>query len=147
MKTKHEIIDETVAAYDGKPRSLKESSYSSCLYKGPNNLRCAFSRCCTPQGIDMLGQVEGAGVANIFRTDGGLHTTANIDVAQVETAGIFIGVSDIDDILLPEYRGYDVGFWAHIQSLHDSNINWNDWDKKLSTRGKLAVDQMKEMYT
>lgn len=44
MKTPVEIIEETIEFYSRNPRSV--DSDGNCKYLGPNEIKCAFSRCC-----------------------------------------------------------------------------------------------------
>lgn len=65
-KTMTEIIDETVDFYSKNPRSLYKAigiyENSKCLYKGPSNSRCAFSRLIDDKYLDELE--ENASIEN-----------------------------------------------------------------------------------
>jgi len=38
----------------------------------------------------------------------------------------FAVMEDFDFNLRPEYRGYPIGFWAALRTLHDTACFWND---------------------
>ena len=53
--TYSDIIDETVEYYCTHPRSLNYEDI--CRYIGPDNERCAFSRCCTEDSKFQEGEL------------------------------------------------------------------------------------------
>ena len=113
--TKLQIIDETVEFYKNNPRSL---SGTLCVYNGPNDTKCAFSRCCE---ILIPSSFEGKSAAFALRERG-------------------------DYILKPEYRGHGLMFWNDLQSLHDLPRNWELTGNKLTIEGEKAVQRLKELY-
>ena len=99
LKTKLEIIEETIAFYteDISRRSVDE--FGNCQYVSENGNVCAFSRCCIDPAS--LKPYEGY-VSNRILSKLGF------------------------DCLKPEYRIEDVWFWNRLQNFHDSSKNWNE---------------------
>jgi len=95
MKTRKEIIDETVAAYTLNTRAF---TYGSCRYLTDYGNMCAVGRCCTEPKLSWRGSC-----------------TAIKDGSDVLNLG---------SELKPEYRGHPAGFWLDIQLLHDMRQNW-----------------------
>jgi hypothetical protein len=122
LKTKIEIIEETVAYYSENPRSVKYGSLSKCVYLNENGNKCAFSRCCTDEGVTWLHE--------------------QIDVIEE-------GDSVIQHFLKhlkPEYQGHDFEFWKDIQRLHDNKGYWVNGNGKLNERGETCVNWLKNKY-
>lgn len=95
MKTKKEIILETVEYYKTHPRSLFKNG-ESCLYNGADGSKCAFSRCC----IDSSQFPEFMSASYILDRDG-------------------------ESVLKEEYRGHEYKFWNDVQLIHDGSAYWN----------------------
>ena len=101
MKTKLEIIDETVAFYETDPSRRAEEN-NSCLYTDSRGNRCALGRYFTPEMLEATGDFKGS-----FKT-----LLAKLD-------------RDPDDeVFLPEYRGHDLEFWEELQAFHDEYDLW-----------------------
>lgn len=116
MKTALEIIDETAAFYKNENRSVVGVT---CVYVGPGERRCAFSRCCSEEGIKKLAQID----------------TGPVSMQSAKT------FEDVDKFLKPEYHGFSNEFWGDIQNLHDIERNWND--QGLSKEGVSSVSLLK----
>ena len=103
MKTKPEILRETVEHYKTHPRSLApaldRNSLCACLYAGPNGALCAFSRVVMREHRHFL--VEAKSAQDQF----------------------FLGAI-ADEHLLPAYRGHDPEFWTDVQTIHDDESYW-----------------------
>src|SRR6188768_3809277 len=98
MKTRIEIIDEIAGHYNLLNRSTvypNGSAIVNCRYNGPEGKHCAFAYMC----IDPSTLQEGLAAT-----------------AQLQKYG--------QDILKPEFRGYDNYFYQDIQYLHDEKSNW-----------------------
>lgn len=108
QKTTLEIIEETIEHYKTNPRSLEKIT-GHCKYLNDDGSKCAFSRCCTDEGVKRLHDLN----------EGHSITTNHLSY------------------LKPEYQGHDVEFWLYIQRLHDSDGNWNG--NELTERGKDMV--------
>jgi len=116
-----QIIDETVEHYKSNPRGKYGHS---CVYKNLDGAMCAVGRCLkdeTLTDVFLTKYNEGYGAENL---DGALG---------------------LDKILKPQYVGHPTNFWEHLQSLHDSDLNWTKTDagNEITAYGKLAIDNMK----
>lgn len=114
MKTTIEIIDETIEFYNKNPRST--SSLGCLYYNLKTKTKCAFSRCCTEEGIKVLKLHEFRG----------------------------LGHFDIESIIKEEYKKHELMFWVNLQKLHDIDKNWND--NELTEEGKIFVEKFKERF-
>lgn len=119
MKTKREIIEETVAYYseDVTRRALsyrEGGSIAGCKYLTSENKMCAVGRCLTEEGLKEWG-----------------------DYSSYFTL-------DMIDSLKEEYKVDDYGFWSDLQKLHDTNSNWDE--NGLSEDGKSFVNWLLETY-
>jgi hypothetical protein len=121
MKTKTEIINETVEFYSKNSRSVTVGECSViCLYIGNNGENCAFSRCCTEEGKQRLHK---------------------------NYEGITLGqrsLSNYETFLKQEYCGHSQDFWVEIQKLHDVSSHWKDG--KLSESGGRHVSYLLKRY-
>lgn len=119
MKTKLEIIEETVAFYseDTSRRAYKEGR---CFYRDEKGCNCAVGR---------LINTEHPKVEEVFKS----------------TAYSFVLFCNYGfDILKEEYQITDDEFWFDLQMLHDDNSHW---DKKgLTERGLTFANKLKEKY-
>jgi hypothetical protein len=118
MKSKLEIIDETIDYYRKNPRSIEDFR---CLYLGSNNQRCALSRCCTEEGVLRLSNHEGVSI-----------------VSFIENGLI------IEELLKPEYKGHCLDFWMNLQYIHDYNCLWKD--NMLSDEGIKEVNRIRNKW-
>ncbi len=114
QKSKAEIIKETVEFYTNNPRSKSEAD--TCRYLTDDGKKCAFSRCCTDNGVTMLHESnEGKSVPDMH-----------------------------DTYLKPEYQGYENMFWYMIQRLHDEDTFWGA--DGLTPKGKGQVEYLLNTY-
>ncbi len=116
MKTKLEIIQETVEAYtDANNRGTSSWGYE---YVTEDGRKCAAGRCMVAPEL----------------------YCGSIDSLALKNHGSNVPFSD--ELFLPEYRGHSREFWQDIQSLHDSDINFVDgtW----SELGKLRIEALKK---
>lgn len=113
-KTKKEIIDETVAFYseDTSRRATNIEliggiSFPRCKYLTEDGRMCAVGRCLIPDG-----KIRNYG--NDYSYEIAMCTSGQI--------------TNLEEILKPEYRGHDIGFWRDLQNFHDDNENafWNE---------------------
>ncbi len=120
MKSKLEIIEETAKAYTSENRSITDGN--RCVYLGPEGKRCAFSRCCKddPRTFEIL-----------------------LNNQRTSAADLLEGY-DEKDLLKPEYRGYNKGFWSRIQTFHDCEENWNE--NGLSETGECIKESLLNIY-
>lgn len=124
MKTYLDVINETVEFYGADPKNRLSMDGPYCLYVGPDNKRCAFSRCCSEEHISFLIKKEGR---------------------QSDT---ILGKNDCPkDLLKSEYRHLcNPDFWTHLQSLHDNELNWNFTSGGLTAQGKKYVEFLQNKY-
>lgn len=123
MKTKIEIIEETVAYYseDVNRRALGE--LGGCAYLTEDGRMCAVGRC----EIDPPKYDEGG---------------------PAKTGSYQNGIAAADDRseikFKPEYEGHEMKFWEDLQSLHDEDDYWNA--NGISERGMDYAEELKKKY-
>lgn len=123
VKTKEEIIDETVKYYNNNPRARTDHS---CYYLTDDNRMCAFGRCMLDEKRKKL-EMKVCSIEGMYRD-----------------LGISSKNFDFDSVLKPEYRGHSLSFWIDIQDIHDYSNFW--YNGKLSEVGKSRVKELKEHY-
>lgn len=114
MKSKIEIINETVEYYSGDTsrRALNRNGF--CTYLTRDGKMCAFGRCCI--NPEYLNTIRGT-------------------VLDLKT---YLG--DLDEVLREEYRGHSAHFWREIQLLHDTHSFWGK--DELTPDGRKKVEQL-----
>ena len=114
MKTKAEIIKETVNFYNQNNRGTKfDGGIGGCVYYNPDTeAMCAVGRCLEypKKAADFVGGVE-------------------YSFGEV-----------LDKELKPEYRGHEIEFWRDLQNLHDGGYNWNN--DGLSINGEAEAREL-----
>lgn len=121
MKTKLEIIDETVQYYS-EDVSRRAQEFGTCNYMDDAGNRCAVGRCLAEEHIYDAADIEG----------------------PVRDLIIELGVADIDEVLSREYQGHDMFFWDDLQHLHDHEGYWKVGG--LTAKGEDWVERMKDKY-
>jgi hypothetical protein len=130
QKAKAEILKETIEFYGADPinrRSVVRNEAGTilgCLYNGPNGTHCGVGRCLKPEILQKIG----------FDTISGTDNKSTVSTLMDNYSNIF----------KEEYSGHDLFFWHHIQSLHDSDINWNT--KGLTETGKTRVQGICNLF-
>jgi hypothetical protein len=99
MKTKVEIINETVKYYSEDPSRRGFEPGRGCVYLTSTGCMCAVGRCLIDPSKGFLGDVP-----SFCRVDG--------------------MPADLETELKPEYRGHDLQFWGDLQRLHDYSFYW-----------------------
>lgn len=118
MKTKQQIVDETVTYYSEDPMDRRGLINGSCAYITPNGEMCTVGRC-------LINPETLAG---------------NLTVLQ-----LLSGSADgLDHLMKPEYRGHAPEFWRHLQIFHDVDDNWDS--EGLTMRGRWVVDKLAEDF-
>lgn len=126
QKTKKEIILETAAFYGEDPSRravVQEDGRAKCRYFTQDGRKCAVGRC----------MIEGKKIA---------YARMEFPADKVDAS-----VGDLEDLenqLLPEYRGHDVYFWNELQEFHDTD--WHFVDTGLSLVGQQALTYLLETY-
>ena len=129
---KVDIINETIKFYSKDP-SRRSTKAKKCLYKGPNDKRCAFGRCMTEEALKLIDE----------KTNGQLLSFL-IDTLSYNSDDI----KELDDIVQDKYKGHDIEFWKDLQLLHDDELNWNtDENKGLSMVGKREAKELITEYS
>ena len=104
MKSKIEIIDETIKHIKNNGRATIEDDPDSCMYFTENGNKCAVGRCLiNPENVQK--KYYGASIENIF-PDGNFNL--------------------LDELFKSEYRGHEIEFWRNLQLLHDIKENWDE---------------------
>jgi len=98
MKTKIEIINDTVEFYSKNPRSIENGF---CVYNSTNGRRCAVSRCCYEDSVFVENWP--------------------IKFVPIREQGHVVK-------FLPEYQGHGISFWGEIQKIHDGPDFWNEME-------------------
>jgi hypothetical protein len=124
MKSKLEIIEETIKYYSKRKRTYDVDG-ESCVYYY-RGAKCAVGRC-------MINPKEAE------KTYGGGTITWLINGMVRNNLAI-----TVDDLLLEQYRGHEIEFWEELQSLHDYSTHWDN--KKLSEEGLEYVENLKLKY-
>ena len=119
MKTKTEIIRETVAKYGSNPslRGIKEGG-GPCVYLADNGNRCAVGQYSDSRILD---EAEGS-----------------VQFLQTKTG------SDLDSLLKKEVGGHELTFWKRLQVWHDDYRNFTK--AGLTEKGKEQADLLLQLY-
>jgi hypothetical protein len=120
MKTKTEIIKETVNFYSENRRGVNE--HGSCVYLTETGEKCAIGRCM----VDPAAWIGAAGIDDVA------------SYFPIENDQVPIG------ILKPDYDGHSISFWLDVQGLHDYNRNWDEHG--LSPIGIIEVRHLLTKY-
>ena len=109
MKSKAEIVVETLLHYNLKNRGYNHAE-GHCTYldKATGN-KCAVGRCILDSELEKVSVYEQA------EFDG-----------SPSVAKLAENFNDLDYLLSPDYRGHDAAFWGHLQFFHDSSYMWNE---------------------
>lgn len=96
MKTKLEIIDETVAFYSADT-SRRAVNRKGCEYIAKDGRMCALGRCAqAPSELD----------DNMFARE-------------------VLRAHEDEEVFKPEYQGHSPDFWSDVQELHDEATHWD----------------------
>jgi len=123
MKTKLQIIDETVRYYRTHSRGI--NSHTNCEYITEDGNMCAVGRCLTKKALDSI----------LYDNPGDLYD-----------------LSDRFDNYIPfkqSYKGHEDEFWSTLQDFHDSRSNWEENSKggnNLTEGGKNRLAFLKQIY-
>lgn len=112
MKSKPEIINETVQNYNVNPRAV--DSDGGCDYISPEGYMCAVGRCMKNPTPDMYGSVK-----FLFNKS---------------------STSNLEDELKDDYKGHSIEFWDDLQQLHDLDDYWDG--NTLTDDGKEYYQQI-----
>lgn len=122
--TKLEILNETIAFYNGDVNRRSKTNRGQCVYNGENGTHCAVGRCMLPkfkeQGSELNGNI------GTFR---GLANFNNLT---------------FDEILEEKYRGHEYHFWTELQELHDRDELWDN--AGLNAEGEQLTNKICEIF-
>ena len=103
--TMKKIIDDTVQFFGADPESNRcMDDDSTCMYTNDQGKHCAIGRFLLPEHQTLE-------FANV-------HIQDNVENLE--------GVINLDDVLIPEVRGFPVDFWNDLQVLHDGRYYWSE---------------------
>jgi len=114
--TKEEIIKETVNVYQDASKRARDENI--CKYEAANGNMCAVGRCMIPGSI-------------INRSGGEIGDDGSKMCNFIGGVG---RISNLEEILKPEYRGHEMKFWKDLQSLHDEVFFYGDG--KMNNQGR-----------
>ena len=138
MKTKLEIIDETVAYYSTHKRAT-DGRGCFYLYIGDEDVgaietQCAVGRCFTDKTKHSIRQA--------LKLTNNMQSFTHIDGFNIKDSRS--NENNPEPFLKEEYKGHGVKFWRDLQKLHDNGNFWHN--NGLTERGQNIVDRMKENY-
>lgn len=120
MKTKLEIIDETINYYSNP--NNRGITGNMCKYLTDNGKMCAVGRCMAKPHTSYLGAAS-----RILIRDG----TQELKL-------------ELEPLLKEEYRGHSVKFWNDLQHLHDRAQHFTYTG--FSHKGIEFIDELKAAY-
>lgn len=127
MKTKAEIILETVEWYKSHPRAVV--GVGECVYLTEEGNKCAVGRVMRLSDEE-LGELQGP----VYKLTRGTDF--------IKSSGEEIKFDD--GMLQEEYRGHEEEFWKDLQKLHDDDENWIEGGEDFVNQ--LTVQGEREMY-
>lgn len=109
IKTKREIIEETLEYYKNNPRAINNGV---CSYYTKESNMCAVGRCLeNPKEFeDLINEAH----ANSDSSGTGIEDALNYFEEKLW------------DYFKPEYKINDLNFWRNLQRFHDTSYYWND---------------------
>lgn len=120
MKTKEQIINETVNYYSKDTSRRALNNVGNCKYITEDGRKCAIGRVLRPSKCKKEFNCTVRKLAEI------------------------LGLNNLDEALLPSVRGHEVDFWIDLQDIHDCNCNWDD--DGLTESGEEEVEKIKECW-
>jgi len=132
QKTKKEIILETAEFYGSDPSRravVQQDGRAKCRYLTEDGRKCAVGRCL----------IEGEKIFHGDCVDAQEAMSAELADTPVND------ITNLQDVLMPEYRGHDIYFWARLQEFHDCNSHFTDTG--LSKAGQHQLEFLLKQYT
>lgn len=130
MKTKKEIIDESVKYLEKNGRATRPSS-TACAYTtqaGNKTIHCLVGRCIDPEKYEK--DFEG-------------HNVHSLDLY---VRSVMEKEDGLDYILQDEYKGHELSFWSALQSFHDNSQNML-FDNSISPKGEETLKRLRNAWT
>ena len=106
MKTKQQILKETLEYYHEDTSRRATNKGGGCEYLTEDGRMCAFGRC----------EIQA------------LHApwSDSSNKLQESVSGRFNDENDMNQTLKEEYRGHSMEFWSDLQHFHDSPNYWTE---------------------
>ena len=146
MKTKHEIIEESVAYIKENGRGAKLNTvlgdpHQECVYHNTETgVMCLVGRCMThPQEADREGIGSIDDYTYALKDDAELNDKDPDSIYDENNSLIAL-----EEQLKPEYRGHEANFWIDLQEFHDTSTHWRG--KEMSIDGKNFLSLLKRRW-
>ena len=110
MKTKSEIVVETLLHYNLKNRGYNRAEGHCTYFDKSTGNKCAVGRCILDSEIEKVSEYEEK------------HSKENSGSPTVDDLARYF--NGLDYLLSPEYRGHDASFWRNLQYIHDTPHLW-----------------------
>lgn len=119
MKTKAEIIQETIDHYKTHPRAISQVN-GQCIYSSIENgilYECAVGRCLTDEAkqFDFFDSESDKSAQGIYDD---ILRKCNYDSEKAKIM--------YDEFFKEEYRGHEYDFWQCLQGMHDNDDFWEE---------------------
>ena len=148
MKTKHEIIEESVAYIKENGRGTKVNTElphtpTQCVYyNSETGAMCLVGRCLIdPQKAE--NEAIGALDNHLYTLQEEAREFLELDPDSVYDEEECL--IDLENRLKPEYRGHKLSFWFDLQEFHDTSSNW-ETENEMSIGGKNILSQIKRRW-
>lgn len=122
--SKLEILNETIAHYNGNVNRRSIDDNRDCLYNDGLGNHCAIGRC-------MLDELKEQGLA-LVGNRGGFENLASSNNLT------------FDLVLQEKYRGHEYDFWILLQQLHDEEEYWDN--AGITADGELFANEICERF-
>lgn len=126
MKTKTQIINEVAQHYTSANRCI---AGETCVYQNKEGGRCAVGGYIQDDCINLIHELS--------ELHGGLSVSELHD--KLKDTG-----HELDDVLVDDVRGYDIGFWGALQYFHDTSAHWDS--NGLTTAGEIYHNALLMVY-
>ena len=124
MKSKAEIVVETLLHYNLKNRGYNRAAYNCTYLDKATGNKCAVGRCILDSELEKVSEYE----QKCLKKGNGSPSVSKL--AE--------NFNDLDSLLKPEYRGHGIALWDDLQYIHDSSHLWTDdgfnWDLSYISR-------------
>lgn len=127
MKSKTEIVVETLLHYNIKNRGYNHAKYQCTYLDKSTGNKCAVGRCILDSELEKVC---------VFEQEQINQGDNSPSVAKLEA-----NFNDLDSLLSPEYRGHDAAFWGNLQYVHDSSYRWNEDGFDVSDGSLIYITQ------
>lgn len=112
MKTKAEIVVETLKFYNTNNRGFNYEHECCTYHDASTNNKCAVGRCILDNELEKVSAYEAQQIEDY-------HSSPDFE-------NLVIKFPNFDSLMCPEYRGHDIEFWSSLQLIHDSPSFWDE---------------------